>query len=242
MLLYRDDLAFIQHAGYGGLARGAAPAIVDRLRAAGARRVVDVGCGAGVLTRALVDAGLDVVAIDPSPELLAIARREAEGARFVQGSAYDTPIDPCDAVIALGEPLTYHAPDVDADARVDAFFAAASAALRTSGLLIFDVIELGAPSLATRNWAAGDDWAVLVETTEHGRHLTRAIETFRRVGDTYRRDREVHHVRLFDASSLTAMLERHGFAVHTATTYGDQLLPPRRSAFFAERSAATRGR
>jgi hypothetical protein len=34
------------------------------------------------------------------------------------------------------------------------------------GILIFDVIELGGPSLAGRCWTSGDDWAVLVDTTK----------------------------------------------------------------------------
>jgi hypothetical protein len=61
------------------------------------------------------------------------------------------------------------------------------------GILIFDVIELGGPSLAGRFWGSGDDWAVLVNTTEHqaARTLVRNIETFRRVDESYRRDRKV---------------------------------------------------
>jgi hypothetical protein len=47
--LYGDDLAAIQAVAFGGLAAGAAPAILDLLRARPipVRRVVDVGCGAG---------------------------------------------------------------------------------------------------------------------------------------------------------------------------------------------------
>jgi hypothetical protein len=51
---YQEDLAYIQSVGFGDLARGAAPEILRRLRAAHCpvRRIVDVGCGAGPLARA----------------------------------------------------------------------------------------------------------------------------------------------------------------------------------------------
>lgn len=142
--LYQQDLAYIQAAAFGALARGAAPEIVRRLKCAPVpiRRVVDAGCGAGPLSAALVEAGFEVTGIDISAELLAIARNAAPGARFIQGSTYETPIPACEAIVALGEPLTYHAEDVDADARVGSFFRAASEVLPVGGgMLIFDVIE-----------------------------------------------------------------------------------------------------
>jgi len=46
-------------------------------------RVVDVGCSAGPLTSALVEAGLDVTGIDSSTELVSYARTAAPSARFV---------------------------------------------------------------------------------------------------------------------------------------------------------------
>jgi len=104
-------------------------------------------------------------------------------------------------------------------------------------MLIFDVIGLGAPTLAGRTWRSGDDWAVLSETIENlaERTLIRQIETFRRVGDVYRRSREVHTVRLFDIRKLTDQLASYRFATETAQSYGALQLPPRRHAFFATR-------
>lgn len=64
--LYDEDLASIHGAGFGELAGAASAAIVPRLLARGARRVIDVRCGAGVTTRALVDAGLETLAPPPT--------------------------------------------------------------------------------------------------------------------------------------------------------------------------------
>lgn len=234
---YRRDLAYIHSAAFETLARGAAPEIIRRLRAAKTpvRGVLDVGCGAGPLSAALAAEGFEVTGVDCSEDLVAMARVRAPAARFVCASIYDTAIDPCGAIIALGEPLTYHPPKIDADLRVRDFFRRAAAALTPGGLLIFDVIESGEPPLTARTWSAGEDWAVLVDTVEDSaaRKLTRDIQTFRAVEPgVYRRDRETHHVRLFESAALCRELAALGFTVETSRAYGAQALAPRRRAFF----------
>lgn len=228
-VIYGTDLAWIQSVGFGGLARGAAPEIIRRLRMARVERVVDAGCGAGELTATLCDAGFAVTAIDTSAELLAIARARASRAEFVEGSLHEIDLPECEAIVALGEPLTYEPTDVGR------FFKRAAECLPQGGLLIFDVIETGEPSLNAKSWISGEDWAVGVETTELGNQLTRSIETFRRVGELYRRGREVHRVRLFDTKEVLTALAALGFSVETATAYGAQTLAQRRRAFFCTR-------
>ena len=241
--LYQCDLAYVHAAAFETLARGAAREIILRLQSCSApvRKVMDVGCGAGPLTKALVDVGFEVTGVDTSAELLELARANVPKAHFVHASIYDTEIRGYDAVVAVGEPLTYHAEEAGADNLVRAFFQRVAGALPPGGLLIFDVIGLGEPSLAGRTWSSGDDWAVLVETTENqtARTLVRNIEVFRRIRDAYRRSHEVHRVHLFDVSILCNQLASYGFAVETSRSYGAQQLPPRRHAFFATRLAAT---
>ena len=66
---YGDDLAYIHARGFTALAEAAADEIRQLL---GEPRgpVVDLGCGNGVTTRALVAAGHDVIAVDSSPAML----------------------------------------------------------------------------------------------------------------------------------------------------------------------------
>jgi SAM-dependent methyltransferase len=236
--LYHQDLAYIQAAGFGAFGRGAAPGILRLLRSVSMRvhRVVDAGCGAGPLTAALVEAGFQVTGIDVSAELLRFAERACPQSEFIHGSIYNLEIPSCEAILAVGEPLTYHDDDGEED-RVRGFFRRAYEALPCGGMLIFDLIELGEPSLAGRFWKTGDDWAVLAETQEdqNARVLTRSIETFRRVGDLYRRGREVHRVRLFDAVQVCSWLEAAEFHVSTALEYGEFCLPARRRAFLCTR-------
>jgi SAM-dependent methyltransferase len=202
--LYGEDLAYIHAAGFCGMAAAATPEIVALLRGRGigTGTIGDIGCGAGVSTRCFLDAGYDVWALEPSRALLELARGAAPGAEFLPpASIYDSELPPADALVALSEPLTYHAPGSDADKRVLEFFSRAATLLRAGGLLVFDVIVRGEPSLDARPWRAGEDWSVLVETREDRSSgwLRREIQTFRKIGEGYRRGHETHHVRLFDA-------------------------------------------
>jgi SAM-dependent methyltransferase len=237
--IYQCDLAYVQAAAFGAFARGAASEIVRQLRCSSTqiRRVMDVGCGAGPLAEALIQAGFDVTGVDTSVELLELACANAPTAHFVHASAYHIQIGAHDAVVALGEPLTYHDDAANADDVVSRFFQRVADALPPGGMLIFDVIGLGEPSLAGRTWSSCDDWAVLVETTENQteKTLVRKIEIFRRIGEVYRRSKEVHRVRLFDVRRLCDQLASYGFAIETAQCYGAQQLPPRRHAIFATR-------
>jgi SAM-dependent methyltransferase len=63
--------------------------------------VADVGCGTGIATRLFAARGFDTVGVDPSEEMLAVAR-ESGGARYVRGEAAATtlPSGSVDLVIA----------------------------------------------------------------------------------------------------------------------------------------------
>jgi SAM-dependent methyltransferase len=109
--LYTEDLAYIQAAAFGTLAQGvAAPEVLRRLNSAAVpiRKIVDVGCGAGPMTAALVQGGFEATGIDESAEILAFARAAVPQARFIHKSIYDAVIPACEAILAVGEPLTYH--------------------------------------------------------------------------------------------------------------------------------------
>src|SRR5579859_7712988 len=185
--MYDNDLAYIQATAFDNPARGSAPEVIRRLNSAAIpiKHVVDLGCGSGPLTLALVRAGFGVTAIDQSAELLSIAQQAAPSARCIHASIYETELPECEAVLAVGEPLTYHAPEAEADRLLRRLFQQAASVVPPHGILIFDVIETGKPSLSGRFWSAGDDWAVMVETTENQptRQLVRDIQTFRKVGE-----------------------------------------------------------
>lgn len=59
----------------------------------GSGKVLDVGCGTGVLAGRLAAEGYDLTGVDPSEGMLEEARRNVAGATFVQGDGTDLPFE-----------------------------------------------------------------------------------------------------------------------------------------------------
>ncbi|MFO0597598.1 MAG: class I SAM-dependent methyltransferase [Myxococcaceae bacterium] len=219
MSLYGPDLALIQEVAFGGYAARLMPRVLAALGEPGTppRRVLDVGCGAGVSTRALATRGFQVIALDGSADLLAHARKHVPEATWLHRSVWDGPLPACDAAIAIGEVLTYHRAHEDAGERLRWFFRELARVLPEGGQLIFDAIDAEGPPLDAKNFTVTDDWAITSQTVERpGEHrLTRTIDTFMRVealeAEVWRRAREVHEVVTFDQAQLRAWLEQAGF-------------------------------
>jgi len=77
-----------------------------------ALRVADVGAGTGKLTRAVVELGADVVAIDPDATMLASLRDNVRGIPTFAGTAEDLPLPDSglDAVV-MGQAWHWVEPD-----------------------------------------------------------------------------------------------------------------------------------
>jgi SAM-dependent methyltransferase len=203
---YAEDLAHIHANGFMALAESASPLVIELLRRAGIEGglVVDLGCGSAITSRALTDAGYELLGIDSSRPLLVRARREAPGARFRHGSFLDARLPECCAVLAVGEVLNY------TERSLGPVFGRIYRALGPGGLFVFD---LAGPGRVTgdhpvRNWAQGPDWAVLSQTEEDTlrRLLTRRITTFRRTDRGWRR----HYVVVASKPSSARSRPRRG--------------------------------
>jgi len=224
---YRDDLAWIHHAGFSEFAESAAPWIL-RLLEKRTGLVVDIGCGSGVLARALTNAGHDVLGIDASPSMIALARETAPRARFEVGSFDSVSIPPCAAITAIGEVLNYGTFD-----GVRSFFADAAQA---TDLLIFDIAERGSYPAHDEVRAGGEDWSVIAIKESDGSRLIRRVLTFRQTGEDTRRDEEVHELELYDRNEVLAALREHGFSVRVRRSYGSRRLPKGHAVYVARRA------
>lgn len=68
--------------------------LILRTVAPGGKKVLDVGCGSGRLSRLLATEAREVVGIDVSPEMVKRARRDVPAnARFLEMSLFDLPAD-----------------------------------------------------------------------------------------------------------------------------------------------------
>lgn len=80
----------------------AVPSLIDAAGARRSLRVLDLCCGQGNVSRALVDAGCDVVGADFSKAMLEIAAKNVPSATFVEADAQDLPFgaEEFDAVVS----------------------------------------------------------------------------------------------------------------------------------------------
>jgi SAM-dependent methyltransferase len=223
---YRDDLAYIHDAGFGRFAEAAAPILIEGLtkREIKGGLVIDLGCGSGILSRVVSESGYDVLGIDISEAMVALAQRLVPMGRFRVESLLTAELPPCVAVAAVGECLNYLFDRGNSAASLAKLLRRIHGSLVPGGLFLLDVAEPGrVPGTGVgRAYFEGDDWAVLVHSEEDRRRnmLTRRITTFRRVGDLYRRDHEVHRQRLLAGTDLAAQLRSIGFRVRILRGYG----------------------
>ena len=221
---YKQDLAYVHDVGFGGFAQRSAPGVLSILRRGGISSglVIDLGCGGGFWARRLVDAGYEVLGIDLSPHMIAIARQRVPEGALRTGSFFDGDFPRCAAITALGECFNYLFDDRNRRSSLRRLFRQAYRALQSGGLLIFDVAGPGRAKAWDRRFWTGRDWACLTEFEQDQRRalLTRRMTTFRKVGRYYRRSEETHVQQLYRGAQLAADLRETGFRVRTVRGYG----------------------
>ncbi|MGI9557474.1 MAG: class I SAM-dependent methyltransferase [Solirubrobacterales bacterium] len=240
MELYRDDLAYVHDAGFGGQAAAAAERLAAEMRARGADAglVLDLGCGTGRTAAALVADGFDVHGVDQSAAAIRLARRNAPGATFEVGSVPGASLPACDGAVAVGEVLNYLGAHADAGSR-SAFAATAKAvfaALRPGGIWLLDLAGPGRiPGGMEASHRVESDWAVLVDAVESSRPpcVTREIVTFVRSGRTYRARHETHRLALFRPAEVLTMLRAAGFRARSIVGYDGVRFRPGHTAYLA---------
>jgi len=236
---YDEDLAYIHDIGYDFHARGLAPALLALLKEArlAGSVVVDLGCGSGIWTRQLADAGYRPVGVDYSAAMITLAGRRSPAGEFHVSSFLDFELPQCGAITAFGEVLCYQFDRRNGRPALMRLVRRVFEALSPGGLFLFDIVELGLDRGRKPTWQAGDDWACLVayERDEKRKQVTRQITTFRKVGDLYRRGHEAHRVQLYDARDVAALLRQAGFRVRLTRRFGDYPLLPFRAGFIAKK-------
>jgi SAM-dependent methyltransferase len=233
-------LAYVHDVGFGGFATDAAPWLLELFRSQGLADglVIDLGCGSGIWARELSLSGYGVLGYDISTAMVAIAKKRVPRGEFFARPLLGARLRPCVAVTALGEVFNYLFDRRSSLERLAEFFERVHTALRPGGLFVFDVATPGRePDGQRQGFRQGSDWACLFEAREDATTgtLTRRISTYRRVGELYRRDDEVHRLRLYKRQEMTTALRDAGFKVRTVRDYGKTPFPPGYLGFVAQK-------
>jgi SAM-dependent methyltransferase len=224
---YQRDLAHVHNQAFGMHPDRLAPTIVELLAPVVERggTVLEIGCGTGMLTRHLVAAGVEVIASDASPDMLALAREQVPGAVGHEVIALpDDELPEVDAVVGIGHPLNYFTDE----APVHAALTAIAGALRPGGVLAIDLM------VRTPNREAhppmgrlGADWALIstMEVPQPARSV-RHLTTFVRTEDgTYRRADEQHEFIHVAAADALETVRRNGIDASLGQHFGAVELP-----------------
>jgi SAM-dependent methyltransferase len=223
---YRADLARIHHLGFSFHANNCAPGVLALLEPVRERDglVVELGCGSGLLTRHLVDAGHRVIATDASPAMLELARETVPDASSIERLTLpDDPIPDADAIVSVGHALSY----LPSEVAIERSFLAMARALRPGGVLAVDVCDLawGRARRGTNavGWG-GVDWGLVTRFPFEGEdRYIREMTTFTRNPDgSYRRDDERHDNVLIDTVRIPTLLADHGVDAEVRPTFGDE--------------------
>ncbi|TDC14414.1 class I SAM-dependent methyltransferase [Kribbella albertanoniae] len=198
-----------------------------------ARKIVDLGCGTGLLTRSLAMSGREVIGIDPSPTMLNYARRTASSVTWISGDArVIEPTGDVDLVVCTGNTLM-HIADLAPT------FATIAGALRRGGVLAFESRnpEARAWQSWTREASYGDrdtpvghltEWLDLIEVAD-GRVVFDAHNLY----DDGRDDVYRNELYFRSIDQISAALKAAGFVVEVkAGWHGEQFGPSSRLMVF----------
>jgi len=116
---------------------------------------------------ALAEIGYDVIGVDVSESMVALARPRVPSAAFRVGSFLTTEAPASVAVTAVGEVLSYAFDSANDDRARSDWFRMVYEALQPGGVLLFDIAGPGRvpPQGSSHSFATGPDWAVLVDVS-----------------------------------------------------------------------------
>jgi SAM-dependent methyltransferase len=224
-VLYGPDLARIHDRGFTRHSIMTAPGVLALIEGVRGGIVHEFGCGSGMLTRYLLEAGHRVIASDASPAFVELAGQHLPDVDVRRIRLPDDPLPEADAVVGVGHALNY-LPDVASGERA---LASIAASMRPGGVLALDLCDLS--FAGGRNEAPNvrveDDWTMVTRYTSPRPDLfVRDITMFLREGDgRFRRCDERHENVLLDTATVPALLAGEGVDAEVRPAFGAERLP-----------------
>lgn len=211
--------------------------LLSKARAHNVNTVVDVACGTGKMTKLLSDGGLNVIAVDASPDMLNQAVGKCQATFVLQDMRKLQMLRKMDMAVCVNDGANY----LDS-ADLSAFFAAVYANLKDGAPFVFDVSSEYklTQTLADNVFYFDYDDATLLWTNKLGKNsVTMDITVFEKQGELYRRFDESHVQYVHKQSDVEHALAKAGFTVKEVTaSYGNALTPTSdRITFYAVKSA-----
>ena len=170
--------------------------------------VLDLACGTGSLTAILSKQGYDMIGVDMSEEMLAIARQKDPGTLFLQQDMREFELyGTVDAIICACDAINYLTEEGD----LERVFKLVANYLNPGGIFVFDInTEYKFKEILADNTfaAVSDDAAYIWENfyDASGKINEYAITCFANDGETYRRFEELHIQRAYSADEIQAAL------------------------------------
>ncbi|MDE7452915.1 MAG: methyltransferase domain-containing protein [Clostridia bacterium] len=200
--------------------------LIERLKKCGAgSRGVDIGCGNGYFTRALIKAGYSVAGIDISPEMLdkaqQISFKEGVRAEFLLGDITKLKLNfKADFCVAVNDCLNYVSKD-----KLKTAFARVHSCLKKGGTFIFDISSSHKlKNIIGNNLFAEDreDLTYLWFNKLEGDSVTMDLTLFEKQGEKYARSDERHIQYIHEEDDVCAALKEAGFEVETEGHLGGE--------------------
>lgn len=238
---YQEDLAYIHDVGFSDYIQQLIPGVIKILQQNKISQglIVDLGCGSGLSSQKLIEAGYRVLGIDISKGMLEIAKTRVPLAQFIKDSLFKVEIPSCSAVISLGECINYLFDSDNNKQTLINLFIRIYNKLIPGGYFIFDVLQPTANVSKTQSFREGENWIILVEKQEDNQKkiLTRKITTFRQQGLYYRRHDEIHQIQLYQSNELAQWLTELNFSVQIINNCVEFPLPGTNSLLIAQKVA-----
>lgn len=179
--------------------------------------ILDLGCGTGSMTNLMAKKGYELIGIDLSEDMLAIARDKAkdENLEVMYLNQDMTELDlfgTVDAIISVGDALNYITLDED----LKKTFEKVNLFLNPGGLFIFDMntVYKFKEVLGNKTYAENhEDYAYIWENYYYEDEAINEYEVnvfIKNEDGLYEKSTEVHHERGYDPSEVIKSLEASG--------------------------------